>query len=300
VNAAASSARGFLDLPPVPEAEADAIVLPLPLERTVSYGKGTEGGAAAIIEASRQIELFDPETGVDFETGPPRIHTAAPLPPGGEERLPDYLDRARERIAAWAGRFPLVLGGEHTVAHAGALGAAAAAGVDPSDLTILQIDAHADLVDELDGRTWSHGTVMRRLIERGCRLLQIGVRSLSREEYEIADSDERVETIYAYEMERRMEELLGRIRAIRGPVYLSIDVDGFDPSVIPSTGTPQPDGLSWRQGTAVLRALGEAPRADWIGADLVEFIPSPHPPGCDIIAAKLAVKILAYRFAGGK
>ncbi|MBN1825167.1 MAG: agmatinase [Candidatus Eisenbacteria bacterium] len=294
----APAADGFLGLPSVPLEKADAVVLPLPLERTVTYGKGTEGGPAAMLDASFQVELYDEETRVDFEEGPPRIHTAPSLAPAAAEGLTDYLERARERVAGFGGRFVLSLGGEHTVTYGAALGAAAGARVGPSDLTIVQIDAHADLINELDGRTWSHGTVMRRLREKGCRILQIGVRSLAREEYDIADSDDGVKTFYAYELEGRWEEALAGVRALRGPVYLTFDVDGFDPSVIPSTGTPQPDGLTWRQGMAIFRALAGAPEARWIGADVVEFIPSPHPPGCDILAAKLAMKILAFRFSG--
>ncbi len=158
----------------------------------------------------------------------------------------------------------------------------------------MQIDAHADLADELDGRRWSHGTVMRRLWEQGCRLVQIGIRSLSRQEYELIGSGDRIATYYAHQLPQRWEAMLDTLRGLSGKVYLSLDVDGLDPAVIPSTGTPQPGGLTWQQTMAVLQALAAARQCRWMGADVVEFVPSPHPPGCDPAAARLAMKILAW------
>ena len=164
---------------------------------------------------------------------------------------------------------------------------------DPAGVTIVQIDAHADLADELNGRRWSHGTVMRRLWERGCRLVQIGIRSLSRAEHELIESGPRIETFFAHDLARRWTELLHVLACLEGRVYLSLDVDGLDPSIVPSTGTPQPNGLSWPQVMELIRAVAAAP-CDWIGADVVEFIASPHPPGCDLTVARLVTKILAY------
>ena len=163
---------------------------------------------------------------------------------------------------------------------------------------MVQIDAHADLADQLDGRHWSHGTVMRRLWERGCRLVQIGVRSLTRSEHELAATEPRITTFYAHRLEEQWAELLKTLRGLEGPVYLTIDVDGLDPSIIPSTGTPQPGGLSWRQTMDVIRALGTESRCRLIGADIVEFVPSPVPPGCDLTAARLTAKLLAWWWKG--
>jgi len=277
----------FLGLPRCPIDRADAVIVPLPLEKTVSYGAGTSGGPEAIIEASRQVELFDEETLVDFEQSP-RLHTMPPVADQGS--LPDYLEAVGRRVAPLRDKFVLALGGEHTLT----LGMVAGLIDDPAELTIVQIDAHADLIDELDGCRLSHGTVMRRLWERGCRLLQIGVRSLSRQEYQLAASGQRIATFYAHQLDRRWEELLATLRALQGNVYLSVDVDGLDPSVIPSTGVPQPGGLSWRQTMIVIRTLAANSAARLLGADLVEFVPSPHPPGCDLTAARLAAKILAH------
>lgn len=281
----------FLGIPSRAACEAEAVVLPLPLERTVSYGKGTAGGPGRILEASGQIELFDEETAVDFEKAP-AVHTAAAALPGDEEETPAYLDRVGEAVRSFGGRFVLALGGEHLVTY----GAVSGLPVKPEDLTIVQIDAHADMIDRLDGERWSHGTVIRRLWERGCRVVQVGVRSVSREEFELVSRGERVRTFFAHEHGARREELLGVLREVEGPVYLTLDVDGLDPSVVPSTGTPQPGGLGWYDAMEVIRAVAAAPDARFVGADVVEYVPSLHPPGSDLTAAKLAVKILAYRF----
>jgi agmatinase len=283
--------RRFLDLPFRPLSEAEVVVLPLPLERTISYGRGTATGPAAILEASCQIELFDEETGIDLDKSP-RIHTAPAVEPDGLT-VEEYLAEAARRVRECSGRFVLSLGGEHTVTY----GAVAGLSEDPANLTIVQIDAHADLIDRLDGERWSHGTVMRRLWERGCRLVQIGVRSLSREEYDFVRRGMRVRTFFAHDLGAEWEEALRLVSSLEGPVYLTIDVDGLDPSVLPSTGTPQPDGLGWRQATAIMRRTIEAPKARLLGADIVEYVGSPNPPGSDLTAAKLATRLVAYREA---
>lgn len=282
----------LLDLPPCPPERADVVVLPVPMERTVSYGPGTSGGPAAILAASGQVELFDEETGVDFEQAP-RIHTAAALMPA------DSLEADLAAVEAATGRFRdkfvLTLGGEHTLT----LGAVAGLCENIQQLTIVQIDAHADLIDRLeDGLKVGHGTVIRRLWEQGARLVQLGVRSLSREEFELINAGPRIRTFFAHQLPDRFEEAVDTLSRLEGDVYLTVDIDGLDSGLVPSTGTPQPGGLSWRQTMALLRAVSVAPRARLLGADLVEFVPSPHPPGCDLTAAKLAVKILAWWHAG--
>jgi agmatinase len=294
----------FLGLPPVDLEQADALILPLPLEKTVSYGTGTRGGPRAILEASRQIELFDEETLVDFAERP-KLCTLPPLLPaagrpaehpnsaghaGSAEDVQLYLETVRRHVAGLGAKFLVALGGEHTVSY-GVIGGLVQ---EPAELTIVQIDAHADLIDALDGRHWSHGTVMRRLWERGCRLIGIGIRSLSRSEYELTRSAERITTFYAHELGARWQELLATLAGLEGKVYVTIDVDGLDPAVIPSTGTPQPGGLTWRQMMELLAAVAGARRSCWVGADVVEFVPSPAPPGCDPAAARLVMKVLAW------
>jgi agmatinase len=138
---------------------------------------------------------------------------------------------------------------------------------------------------------------MRRLWDRGCRLVQIGIRSLSRAEYDLAQSDGRITTFYAHQLAGRWGEVLAELAGLKGKVYLTIDVDGLDPAVIPSTGTPQPGGLAWSQMMDVLRAIARAPRCRWVGSDVVELVPSPNPPGCDPAAARLVMKVLAHWWA---
>lgn len=270
---------------------ADALILPLPLEKTVSYGSGTGQGPQAILSASCQVELFDEETEIDFAEYP-SIHTLPPLAADASlapEDLPDYLEAVRRYVEPLRGKFLVSLGGEHTVTY----GAVRGLVKEPADLTIVHIDAHADLADRLGGRIWSHGTVMRRLWEHGCRLVQIGIRSLSRPEFELAGTGPRIATYYAHQLDDRWQDVLSVLRGLRGDVYLSLDVDGLDPGIIPSTGTPQPNGLTWKQTMEILRAVADAP-CRWLGADVVELVASPNPPGCDPTAARLVMKVLAW------
>jgi agmatinase len=286
-----ADATQFLGLPSPGQARADALLLPVPVEKTVSYGTGTAGGPRAILEASFQLEPFDEETLVDFEQSP-RIHTLPPLSADGD--IEACLARIRDHVRPLRGRFLLSLGGEHLVTYGLVTGLVD----DPAEVTVVQIDAHADLADELRGQRWSHGTVMRRLWEQGCGLVQIGVRSLTRSEHQVATAGPRIATYYAHNLEDRWGEVLEALRRLEGKVYLTIDVDGLDPSLIPSTGTPLPNGLSWRQAIDVVRVLATESRCRLIGADIVEFIPSAVPPGCDPAAARLAAKVLAWWWAG--
>jgi agmatinase len=281
----------FLGLPSPGQEPADALVIPLPVEKTVSYGTGASGGPRAILEASFQLEPFDEETLIEFSEAP-RLHTLPPLPAGG--KIEDCLARIRDHVRPLRDKFLLTLGGEHTITY----GVVAGLVDDLAEVTVVQIDAHADLADELHGRRWSHGTVMRRLWEQGCGLVQIGIRSLTRSEHVVATAGPRIATYYAHRLEDQWTEVLESLRRLEGKVYLTIDVDGLDPSIIPSTGTPLPNGLSWRQTIDVVRVLATESRCRLIGADIVEFVPSAVPPGCDPIAARLAAKVLAWWWAG--
>ena len=281
----------FLGLPSPGQEAADALIVPVPVEKTVCYGTGTSGGPQAIIEASYQLEPFDEETLVDF-TEAPRVHTLPAVSTDGS--LEECLTRISDYVRLLRNRFVLSLGGEHGVTYGLVTGLVD----DPAEVTVVQIDAHADLADRLHGQHWSHGTVMRRLWERGSRLVQIGVRSLTRSEYEVATTGPRIATYYAHRLEDQWPEILEMLRRIEGKVYLTLDTDGLDPSIIPSTGTPMPNGLSWRQTIDVVRVLTTESRCRLIGADVMEFIPSPNPPGCDPAAARLAEKVLAWWWSG--
>lgn len=291
----------FFGLPSLGVEHADALVLPLPVERTVCYGKGTAGGPQAIIQATPQIETFDEETLVEFSQSP-RIHTLPPPPAEGD--IKDCLVAIEDCVRSLPRKFLLSLGGEHTVTYGVVAGLFGQRGTthddagptreDLADVTLVHVDAHADLANRLHGRYWSHGTVMRRLWERGCRLLQIGIRSLTREEHQVASTGPRITTYYAHRLSEQWPEALAALRGLTGKVYLSLDVDGLDPSIIPSTGTPLPGGLSWWQTMEIIRTLTTESRAELVAADIVEFVPSPVIPGCDPVAARLATKLLAW------
>jgi agmatinase len=259
----------------------------VPVEKTVCYGTGTSGGPLAILEASYQLEPFDEETLLDFQESP-HIHTMPPV--SAEGSLEECLARIADYVRPFRNRFVLGLGGEHSVTYGLVTGLAE----NLNDLTIVQVDAHADLADSLHGNRWSHGTVMRRLWERGCNLVQIGIRSLTKAEHEIASTDRRITTFYAHRMEEQWGDILNTVRALKGRVYLTIDVDGLDPSIIPSTGTPLPNGLLWRQVTDIIHVLMTESSCRLVGADVVELVPSPVKPGCDPTAARLVEKILAW------
>lgn len=283
----------FLGLPSPGYERAHARLLPVPVEKTVSYGTGTGGGPRAIIEASLQLEPFDEETLVDF-TEAPRVHTLPPVEVDGE--LEDCVARIRDTVRPLRDKFLLSLGGEHGVTFGLVTGL-----IDEgADVTVVQIDAHADMADELLGRRWSHGTVMRRLWEQGCGLVQIGIRSLTRSEHAVVTAGPRITTFYAHRLAEQWTEVLETLRRLEGNVYLTLDVDGLDPSIMPSTGTPQPNGLSWRQTIDLVRTLTTQSRCRLIGADVVEFVPSAVPPGCDPTAARLAAKVLAWWWTGNQ
>lgn len=281
----------FFGIPSAGPETADVLILQVPVEKTVCYGTGTGGGPLAILNASSQVDTFDEETLVEFAAAP-RLHVLSPV--SGDGDMDACLQRIQDRVRPLRNRFVLALGGEHLITYGLVMGQVD----DPTRLTIVQIDAHPDLADELLGRRWSHGTVMRRLWEQGCGLLQIGIRSLTKSEYDFASASPRITTFYAHRLQEQWNDVLLSLRNLTGDVYLTIDVDGLDPSIIPSTGTPQPNGLSWRQLMDVLRSLFAESKCRLIGADVVEFIPSPTPPGCDPAAARIVTKTLAWWWVG--
>jgi len=290
---------GFLNLPEAFQRPASSRVhvLPVPLEETVSYGGGTRRGPGAIIEASKQVELFDRALG-----GEPAlaygIHTlpSVPVEPGPIEAVLARVQAAVAEIVA-AGKLPVTLGGEHTVTIGSVRAVAAAAPAAAAPLAVVQLDAHADLRGAYQGSPYSHACVMRRLLEEtGCELFQVGIRSLCAEEDAyIREHPGRVRTFYADDIHADipgdwLAELSDRLRGRR--VYLTIDVDGLDPSVVPATGTPEPGGLSWQQAMALLEVVAGA-AGQIVGIDCVELAPAPGMHAADFAVAKLLYRAIS-------
>jgi len=270
-----------------PEA-AKVVVIPFGLEATVSYGAGTAKGPGAIIEASHQAELFDEELWREavHDYG---VATLKPFPiatPVAKaiEQLEGIVDKVLR-----SGKFPLILGGEHGLTP----GAIRAVMKRHKKLSILHFDAHADLRDGYQGEHYSHAAAMRRVLDEGdINLVSVGIRNISAGEipYLEANSD-RIKIFWGKDRltydPARIVDALGD-----APVFISFDLDGFDSSLMPATGTPEPGGLFWDDVMPILREAGK--RREIIGADVVELAPMPGNHAPDFVAAKLCYKILNY------
>jgi agmatinase len=281
--------HAFIEAPTVVPEEARVVVVPVPHEATVSYGGGTARGPEAILDASLQVELFDEQ----LRTEPYRIgvHTDEPLltPEDDNARA---VERIADRIGSWMddGKWVVMLGGEHAVTPGGVR---AAARRHPG-LTVVQLDAHADLREEYEDDPHSHACAMARCLEHA-EVRAVGIRNYSIEEARWIESGiPGYRLVHAWEMdgdgwhERILEGLDGR------PVYLTIDVDYFDPAVVPSTGTPEPGGGQWYPTLRFLDRLFR--RADVVAADLVELAPVPGVHHPDFTVARLLYKLIGMRF----
>ena len=277
-------ATGFLssDLPPAAWDDARIVVIPAPYERTVSYGSGAARGPEAMLEASQQLEVFDGQ-GCPGEAG---IFTSDPLPcmEGTEEQGLEAIGAAVGQAVS-DGKRPLLLGGEHTVTF-GAVRALADAGVA---FGVVQFDAHADLRDTYLGNRLSHACVMRRIHEQGIPIFQIGVRSLSLPEHEYRGKH-RIPHLDAEAIHARPWPVPLLPAAFPERVYLTFDVDAFDASLMPATGTPEPGGLFWHQAVDLLRRALDGRRL--LAADVVELAPRSGLHACDFTAAKMAYTLM--------
>lgn len=276
-----------------PPEKARFVLVPVPYERTTTYRRGTAGGPAALLAAGSQVELYDEETGTrPLEAG------VALLPPVSVPGMPDALADALSKVVrphVAAGRIVGCLGGEHSIS----LGPIRAAARKRKGLGILHIDAHPDLRDEYEGTRFGHGCVMRRVLEEKnvAKLVQVGLRAVSADDDAAIRADPRVRPFYAFDLASRSEpEWIEAVIAELPPrIYVSFDVDGLDPSVVPGTGTPEPGGLSWWGALRLLRAALK--ERELVGFDIVELLPVPHSQVSDFAAAKLLFKMLAYAVA---
>lgn len=285
------SKDGFLGLSDSEACSSDAAkawILPCPLEASVSYEGGTAAGPQALLTASHQVELFDES----FWCEPIRQYGVATLtPPAIKPDLKEALAQVEDIVASAlnAGKFPLILGGEHALT-AGAIRPFAA---QHEQLTILQFDAHADLRDGYDGEHYSHAAAMRRCLDHdNIRLVSVGIRNISAEEIPFLDSQkDRIDIFWAKDKTNHTPGDIAKTVG-NGPVYITFDLDGFDSALMPATGTPEPGGLFWHETMEILDAV--CTQAEIVGADIVELAPRPGLHACDFLAAKLAYKILSY------
>jgi len=270
------------ELPALAPEAARFHVLPVPYEKTVSYGGGTARGPAAIIAASDQLERWDGHS----DPGAEGIYTWPAIDCSGPaDAVIASIATAVRRILD-LGKLPVVLGGEHTVTW-GVIRGYLDAGV--RDFGVVQIDAHADLRDRYEGDPLSHASVMRRIVEAGIPLFQLGNRAYCEEE-RTARADFAVDFIDADQL---VPSAVGSIvLPDRFPpeVFFTLDVDGIDPSVLPATGTPVPGGLGWYQTLALFESVARQRRI--IGFDVMEFAPIPGFHAYEFAAALLAYKLM--------
>ena len=283
--------EGFLGLPKENKNKNKVYIIPFGLEKTVSYSSGTKNGPKKIIEASHQVELFDEELKLE----PYKKFNIKTLK---QEKIKSKLNDSLNQLSNIIEKtlkskyFPLTLGGEHSITPAI---------IKPlvkkySNLTIVQIDAHADLRDGYMGIHNSHAAAMRRCLDnKNVKIVSIGIRNLCQEEFNyFKKNNKRIEIFWGNEMHKWSMEKLSKILKNKD-VYLTFDLDGFDSSLMPATGTPEPGGLFWSDAMRVLKTVFK--NSNVIGADVNELAPNPHLHACDFLAAKLVYKILSYKFA---
>lgn len=285
-------------------ASARAAVLPVPYEATTSYGGGTALGPDAVLRASRYVELYDQE----LEADPSRhgIHTLPSLeltregPPAAMAQLKEEYARTLE---AAGDRFLVLLGGEHAVsapairAQAARISGNGTASAEDGRLHVLQLDAHADLRQAYEGTLHSHASAMARVLDVA-DVLAVGIRGISEEEVEVARERDSVTLIYADEMWDDDAWMDRAMEVLGDPVYLTFDVDYLDPSLVPSTGTPEPGGGDWYRTLRFLRRVFRERTV--VAADVVELAPIPGFHAPDFLVAKLVYKILGYRLETGE
>jgi agmatinase len=327
-DAAAPAGAGIYGLPFTRD-DARVVVVPVPYEATTSYGGGTSNGPKAVFEASKQVDLFDHDTGRPYETGiamldiPKKIErwnrkakgiAAAVIERGGavdratrkaaaevnaiSESVNEWVHEQTRRLLA-DGKMAVILGGDHSVPF----GAMQAYAETYPGLGILHLDAHADLRDSYEGFVWSHASIFHNVatkIDGVARIVQVGVRDLSNAESAmIADSGGRIVTFFDSDLAARREEGAAWaemadeiVAALPNDVYLSWDIDGLDPTLCPSTGTPVPGGLSWNEAIGLLRAISRSGKRI-IGLDLCEVSPGQTEWDANV-GARLLYKMIGF------
>jgi len=276
----------FGDLPEEYSAldSARVVIIPVPYDGTSTWIKGADKGPAAIIEASTHMELYDIET--DSEVYKKGIFTAGSV--DGKELPEDMVKSLKEQVRHHLqnDKFVVVLGGEHSVS----LGPVRAHVEKNADITVLQLDAHSDLRDEYEGSKYNHACIMARVKEL-CPIVQVGIRSMDSSEKKALDKNR---VIFAREISTNKNWIEKVLSKLSQNVYVTIDLDVFDPSIMPSTGTPEPGGLLWYDVLELMRIVFE--NSSVVGFDIVEMCPDEKNKAPDFLAAKLLYKLLSYKF----
>jgi agmatinase len=271
------------DIPPAQPEAAQFHIIPVAFEASVSYGKGTANGPQAIINASQQLELFD---GISCDAALSGIYTAPAMECCGDaEMILSSLKRSVSSVLM-QGKLPVVLGGEHTITD----GVVEALTDFHDEFGIIQFDAHADLRDQYGGSKFSHASVMRRVHERGVPIFQVGTRAVSEEE-QLFRSEQEIPYLDARDLYGRDKQVFSIPKGFPKKVYVTIDVDGLDPSVIRSTGTPVPGGIGWYDILHFLETV--VTEHDVVGFDCVELAPTEEDHASTFAAAQLI-----YNFMG--
>ena len=266
-------------------AKAKVAIIPVPYDKTSTWGKGADKGPAAIIKASETVENYDIES--DTEPYKVGIFTDKPVEENG---TPEKMVKAVEKRVGGhlaKGRFPIVIGGEHSVS----IGVIKAQAKKHRKLTILQLDAHGDLRDEYHGSKCNHACVMARAKEL-CPIVQVGIRSMDISEKRLLDM---TRTFFAHDIRGKDVWMDTVVSLLQGDVYITIDLDVFDPSIMPSTGTPEPGGLLWYEVLDLMRLVFH--NNNVTGFDVVEMCPNPANKAPDFLAAKLIYKLISYKFS---
>lgn len=270
---------------------ARILVLPVSYEGTVSYGTGTGAGAMAIVDASRNMELYEEET--DTEVYKLGIHT---LPEFIARETPEAMMAdlyAYSKKLLELDKFICMLGGEHSVSAP----IIQAHNEKYDNMSVLQIDAHADLRDTYDGTPHSHASIMARVV-KDMRIpsVQVGIRSISGDEARSLKDGLPTKIFWARDIVGRTDWIDDAIHSLTDNVYLTIDIDGLDPSIVPTTGTPEPGGLGWYETLTLIRKLAETKKI--VGMDLVEYSYFANYDSPAFLCSKLVYKSLAYIFQG--
>lgn len=283
---------------------ARAVILPVPYEATTSFGGGTSGGPAAILEASRYIELYDQELDAEpYEAGIATLPALGLTGAGPREAIAELRAAYDRLLDVAADKFIITLGGEHSISSAPILawadrlearGGASGGTGTTRRLSVLQIDAHTDLRDAYEGSPYSHASVMARVQDR-VNIAAVGIRALTRDERELARRSDHIHLFLADEIHEGDAWIDDVLACLTDDVYVTFDVDGLDPSLVPSTGTPEPGGLQWYPVLKLLRRVFR--ERNVVACDVVELAPIPALAAPDFLAAKLIYKMIGYRLA---